>query len=371
MKLICIQKDLTKSIGESQKAVDNKSTMDILRNLYLKTFGDSVKIIGYNLEISIESIFKANIYEEGEFLVDSKLFGDIIRKLPSSEIELSILEDNLHIKCEGSHFTIRCEKTDDFPKIPSINEGDFAELDQNEFKQSIKETVFCTSQDATKPVLMGELLEIKNNTINLVALDGYRLAKSSHYLSKEIEDKSLIVPSRTLQDLYYLLNNFSSNTENLKFACNKKFAIFTIGNTTITSRLIEGSFINYNNLLSNNYNSLVIANRKSLIQCIERASILSSDKNNLIRCSILEDNTLNISSSTDYGDCDENININLQGDSLKIAFNAKYLLEALKVMESENISLEFTTNINPCIIKPISENKQKQLTHLILPVRLS
>lgn len=369
LKVICNQKDLAKAIGESQKAVSNKTTMDILKSFYIQAFNNSLKITGYDLEISIESMFDTNVIEEGETLINAKLFGEIIKKLPQCEIELSMKDDILTIICQNSKFELKCENAVDYPKIPTASNDNLIEINQGIFKQMINETVFATSQDQTKPVLTGELLEINNDTVSLVAIDGYRLSVSTNKLSNSAGDSKIVIPSKTLQGIASLLN---SNEETFKFGFNEKHAMFIIGNTTIISRLLDGSFIEYKKLLPKEHNSLVTANRKELLSCIERASLLiASERNSLVKFEI-RDNVLHIISNADYGNCNEEMSISLSGDYLDIAFNSRYLVEALKVIDTEEITLEFTTNVNPCIIKPVSKNMDiKDYTYLILPVRMS
>lgn len=369
LKVICNQKDLVKAIGESQKAVSNKTTMDILKNFYIQAFNGSLKITGYDLEISIESMFDTNVIEEGEALINAKLFGDIIKKLPQSDIELSVDGDILTLICGKSKFQLKCENAVDYPKLPTANKNNLVEINQGLFKQMIHETVFATSQDQTKPVLTGELLEIKDSAISLVAIDGYRLSVSTNKVSNSIEDSAIVIPSKTLQDVSSLL---TSNNDTFKFGFNEKHAMFIVGNTTVVSRLIDGNFIEYKKLLPKEHNTLITANRKELLTCIERASLLTaSERNSLVKLEI-RDNILNIMSNTDKGNCNEQMNISLSGDYLDIAFNSRYLAEALKVIETEEVTLEFTNNVNPCIIKPVSKDLEiKEYTYLILPVRIS
>lgn len=369
LKVICNQKDLTKAIGESQKAVSNKVAIDILKDFYIQAVNNSLKITGYNLEISIESIIDANVITEGEILIDSKLFGDIIRKLPVADIEISVEGEVLTIICENSKFNLKCRSSVDYPKIPSVPNDNLIEVNQGLFKQMINETVFATSQDQTKPVLTGELLEIKDGKLNLVAIDGYRLSVSTNKFESSIGDSRIIIPSKALRDISSLLN---SSNDNFKLGFNEKYITFIVNNTTIVSRLIDGEFVEYRKLLPKEYHSLVTAKTETLLSCIDRASLLiTSERNSLVKLEI-RDNVLTIKSNADSGNCNEEMGISLLGDYLDIAFNSRYLTEALKVIETEEVTLEFTTNVNPCIIKPVSKGTEiKEYTYLILPVRIS
>lgn len=369
LKITCNQKDLVKAIGESQKAVSNKTTMEILKNFYLKAFNGTLEVIGYDLEVAISSLFKTNVVTEGEILINARLFSDIIRKLPQSEIELSVDGDILHIQCANSKFSLKCENAKDFPSLPEIDKNTSIEINQEEFKRMVQETVFATSQDATKPVLMGALIEVKEEELNFVAIDGYRLSISKNHMTTDIQGEyKVIIPGKTLNDVKSLL---SSGEETFKFGFNNKYAMFVTDTTKIVGRLIEGDFIDYNRLLPTQHNSLVTLNRSEFLASIERASLLSSEKNNLVKF-LIRDNTLSITSNTDIGNAHEEINISLEGDYLDIAFNSRYMCEALKVIDTEEITLEFTSNVNPCIIKPVhARQSAREYTYLILPVRIS
>lgn len=366
-KIVCNQKNLAKAIAESQKAISNRTNMDILKNFYLEAIDNSLKIIGYDLEIAITSRIDVDILEEGKVLINAKLFSDIIRKLPNTNVEIFIENDFLNIICEKSHFKLKFENADEYPTLPITNNDKLIKVKQGTFKQMIKETVFATSQDQTKPVLMGELLEIKNGTLNLIAIDGYRLATSTNEVSSLIEDTKVVIPSKTLLDVSSLLN---SDNEDFELGFDDKHAMFIIGNITVISRLLEGQFIDYKRLLKHEHNSFVTVNRRALLESIDRASLLISDRNNLIKLSITDD-LLNITSHADMGGCNENVSIELSGDSLEIGFNSRYLMEALKVIESEQITMEFTNNVNPCIIKPLSNIKERDYNYLLLPVRMA
>lgn len=367
-KVVCNQKELTKALSETQKAVGVKTSMDILKNFYIEAFDDSVKIIGYNLEIGISSIINAEVIEKGKFLIEAKLFSNIIDKLPSENITLSIDGDKLKIECNKSKFSLAYSNADDFPSMPNVEESKSLELNSKIFKQMVKETIFATSQDQTKPILMGELFEIKDNKLTLVGIDGYRLAVSSSTLSTEIQDSKIIIPSKTLNNIISLI----SEDKTFRLGFNNTHAIFNLGNTTVVTRLLEGEFIDYKKLIKGDSNSTVKINRKDLLNSMDRISTLVyTEKNNLIKLNI-RDNFMQLSSSHTIGNSTEEVEIELSGDYLDIAFNSRYFIEALKNMECEELSLNFTTNVNPCLMNPVfEEGSDKEYTHLLLPVRLS
>ena len=365
MKIICNQKLLANKIGIVQKAINSKTTLDLLKGVLIVTKQDEIILKGYDLEIGIESHVSAEVIQEGSIVINSKLFGDIIRKLPDSFVEIETDEDNnVYINCLNSKFKIKGDSAKEYPQIPDVNEDKLYSIPQDVLKSMIKQTVFATSQDQTKPILMGEVLEIVDGDISLVAIDGYRLAVRSCKIDNITNNAKVIIPGKALNDV----NSLLSSEEEVKVGFNEKNAIFIINDTKIVTRLLEGEFIDYKKLCPREYNSKIKLKTKDLLNSIERASLLSqSEKNNLIKLSI-RDNVMAITSNTDKGNVYEEVNLELTGEYLDIAFNSRYFLEGLKNIDSEEIFIEFTTNINPCIIRPADDVKY---TYLLLPVRIS
>ncbi|MEG2246950.1 MAG: DNA polymerase III subunit beta [Peptostreptococcaceae bacterium] len=365
MKIICNQKLLANKISIAQKAINGKTTLELLKGILLSAKNDQLKLTGYDLEIGIETYTQAEVIEAGEIVVNARLFGDIIRKLPDSFVEIETDEENnIYINCVNSRFKIKGDSSKEFPRLPEVNKDDLYNIPQDLLKNMIKQTVFAISQDQTKPVLMGELLEIVNGDISLVAIDGYRLAVRSCTIDNIKNDAKVIIPGKTLTDV----NSLLSSEDDVKLGFDNKNAIFIINDTKIITRLLEGDFIDYKKLLPREHNSKIKLNTKELLNSIERASLLSqSEKNNLIKLSI-RDNTMAITSNTDKGNVYEEVPLELEGDYLDIAFNSRYFIEGLKNIDSEEIFIEFTTNVNPCIIKPADKIKY---TYLLLPVRIS
>ncbi|OPJ55458.1 DNA polymerase III subunit beta [Alkalithermobacter paradoxus] len=367
MKLISSQRKLSTAINTVQKAVSSKSTLPLLKGILIQAVDDKIQLVGNDLELGIESYIDGQVIEEGSIVIDSKLFGDIIRKLPDSSVVIEVDSDNMiHIKCESSDFKIKGHCSDEYPKLPDLDEDRFYEIPEDLFKNMIKQTVFAISQDETKPILMGELLEIENNNISLIAIDGYRLAIRSGQIINNIGDIKVIIPGKALNEINRILSG--DEGKNIKVAFTDKHALFLIDETKIITRLLEGEFINYKQLLPKEYNLRVKVPTKTLLNCIERTSLLAKEgKNNLVKFSIRDDIMI-ATSNSEIGNVQEEIFITLEGEDLDIAFNSRYLIEGLKVIESEEIYIEFTTNVSPCIVKP--EDGIKYI-YLLLPVRIS
>ena len=365
--VICNKKDLLKSINECQKAINSKCTLDILKNFHLKATKDTLEIIGYDLEIGISSSFKTSVVEEGELLINARLFSDIIRKMPESDITLNYSDELLFIICGKSKFKLKCENVKDYPSLPIENtDCSTITLDTNMFKTMVKETVFAISHDITKPILNGVSIDILEENLKFAAIDGYRLAISDCKVEKQEQIKSLIVPGKTLNDVCSILD---SNKETFELSFNEKYVIFSFKNTTLVGRLLDGNFIEYSKLVPNEFTTNIKVNTKSLIDSLDRICTIESGKNHLCNLNILN-GLLNISSQSDIGSGIEEVPIELTGDTLNIAFNSRYLIEGLRAIKSDEIIMNFTTNVNPCVIKPIYDDEaNKDYTYLLLPVR--
>ncbi|MFL0197911.1 DNA polymerase III subunit beta [Clostridium sp. WILCCON 0269] len=364
MKFLCTKTKLQDSISTVQKAITGKSSMPILNGIMLEAYNNTVKLTGSDIDLSIVTTIEATVEEEGAIVIDARIFGDIIRKLPNDNIHISTVENNsIEILCQKSKFNIIHMEAEDFPEIPNINENIFFSIPENILKNMIRSTVFATAQDETRPILTGILFEIKNKKLNLVALDGYRLALKSEDLDND-NIINAVIPAKTLNEVSKILGDDSENV-NITFTPNH--ILFNLANTKIISRLLQGEFIKYNSIIPEEYSLRVIAKKSELLDCIERASLMAKDSNtNLIKLKI-EENNMIITSNSQIGMVREELNIVLQGDTLQIAFNSKYLIDVLKIMEDEEIIMEFSGSISPCIIK---NSKKNNCIYLVLPVRL-
>lgn len=364
MIFICEKHKLQEAIAIAQKAITGKTTNPILDGLYLNVKNNSLTLIGSDMDLSIETSIDADVIEEGKVVIDSKIFGEIIRKLPDSEIKIEIIEnDTVQITCQKSVFNVVFMNAEEYPELPSIDENKQIEIPQNILKNMIKSTSFAIAQDETRPILQGVLFKIKDKNLNLVALDGYRLAIKSEYIDNDL-DMEVVIPGKTLNEVSRILEDTEDNV-NITFTNNH--ILFNLDKTKIISRLLEGKYINYLSLLPQEYKVLVSANRQQLQNGIERASLMAKDGNsNLIKLA-LENDTLVITSNSQLGKVREEVLVNLQGDEIEIAFNSRYLLDVLKNMEDDEVILEMTSSISPCIIKSKGADNY---TYLVLPVRL-
>ncbi len=366
MKIVCDRDKLLDGIMTSQKAVSGKSTLPILGGLLLDCRTGDLRIMSTDLDIGIECTVEAEVVEKGWVVLDSRLLGEIIRKLSFNDVEIIIDETNVaSIKCGNSHFTIQGQGGEEFPQLPEVRSEKKISLPQDLLKSIVRQTVFACAVDETRPILTGVLMECKGEEISMAALDGFRLALRTIKVSEQLPDISVVVPSKTLNEIYKILKDHEQEVE-IFFTDNQM--LFRIGSTKVVSRLLEGEFINYSQIIPDEYTTRVKVKTLDFLESCERASLLAREgKNNLIRLEICED-VVKITSNAEIGMVNEEVNVVMEGKELKIAFNSKYLTDALKVIESEHIEMQLTTNINPCVLKPVqSEN----YTYLLLPVRVA
>ncbi len=364
MKFICDKNIIQEAISTVQKAVSNKSPMEILHSIFIKAENNTLTFIGTDIDLSIVTKIEGTVIEKGIIVVDSRLFGDIIRKLPNSKVEISKIENKLEVKCEKSKFTLMLNlDPNEFPTLPDINENLKVEVKENILKNMIKSTIFAIAQDEARPILTGVLFELKNKKLNLIALDGYRLA----FRCEDLEDDhelNAVIPGKTLNEVSKILKD-GEDKVNITFTSNH--IVFNIGNTKIISRLLEGEFIKYSSIIPQEYNLKVTTKRHELLNCIERASLVAKEGNtNLIKFDI-NDDVIIITSNSQLGTVREELSIILQGEGLQIAFNSKYLIDVLKNIEEDEITLELSSSVSPCVIR---NEKNESFTYLILPVRL-
>jgi len=364
MIFTCEKQKLLEGISIVQKAITGKSTMQILEGIYIKTNQTTLTLIGSDMDVSIQTSVDATILDEGSIVIDAKIFGEIIRKLPNSTIKIETIENQLiKITCEKSVFDVVYMNTNEFPELPEVNENLKISVNQNILKNMIKGTSFAIAQDETRPILQGILFEVKNKNLNLVALDGYRLAIKSEFLDTDI-DMEVVIPGKTLNEVSKILEDIDDIVD-ITFTNNH--ILFNLERTKIVSRLLEGKFINYNSLLPQEHKLLVNVNRQELQNAIERASLMAKDGNtNLIRLDLQQDNLI-ITSNSQLGKVREEISIKLQGDEIQIAFNSRYLLDVLKNVEDNEVVMKMSSGISPCVIE---EKNNENAKYLVLPVRL-
>ncbi len=369
MKFTCEQQSLVKALNTVTKAVTSRTTIPILKGILLNITDGQLILSASDLEISIEKKIDVNVIEEGSVVVMARLFSDIIRKLPNEEILISD-EGNgkILIKTSFSEFNIVGLKADEFPSLGNINTEDVDKLvfDKDLLKDMIKKSSFAASTDESKGIIVGVLIECKDHFMNMVALDGFRMAVIKENMISE-KDQHVIISAKLLNEVSKIISD-EEPAGDIEMFLDQKKTLIKIDSTKVILRLLEGQFIKYRDILPKEKKISIVVSKSKLQESIERASLLAKEgKNNLIRMS-MTGNLLTITSKSEEGDVKEELIVEKTGEDLMIGFNSKYISDVLKVVEDEEILMEFNSPTSPCLIRQKDGNR---FEYLVLPVRIS
>ena len=369
MKFVCEKDKILKALNSVIKAVATKTTMPILEGILIQTNDNEIKFTTYDLEIGIEYIMEAEIKEQGSTVVNAIMFSEIMRKLPDAEINITLNESNLLvIECEGSLYKLATMNPNEFPELPKIVVENSITLEQNTLKNMIRKTIFAVSIEENRPIFTGCLFQTIENKLNVVAVDGFRLAWNSTTLTNKTNDFSAVIPGKTLNEVNkIILDSF----ELVKIGVSKNQALFEMDKCKIVTRLLDGEFLNYNNVIPENWETRIRINKNNLQNCFERISLISAsvaEKEKKYPVKVVVDiGKITISCTNQTGDAKEEIYVSTEGKNLEAGFNPKYFLDALKVIDDEEVFVDFGSSISPCIIRPVDEG---DYTYMILPIRL-
>jgi len=365
MKITCSKSDLLSSVSIAMKAVSNKTTLPILECILIES-DEQIKLTATDMELGIETYVNGTILEAGKIAIDAKLFSEIIRKLPDSEIVIET-DSNYQavIKCEKAKFTISGKSGDDFSLLPEVERSKGICLSQFTVKEVIRQTIFSTVENESTKLMSGELFEIEGNNLKVVSLDGHRISIRNVALKENHELIKVVVPGKTLNDVSKILDGGLDDYVDIYFT--DKHILFEFGETKVVSRLLEGEYYKINQMLTNDYETKITINKKEFMDCIDRATLLikESDKKPIILNIGNENIHLKIDSS--IGSMNEEMDIKKEGKDLMIGFNPKLLLDALRVIDEEKVSVYFINQKAPCYLKDENETYR----YVILPVNIS
>ncbi len=367
LKIVCQRNILLENINIVSKAVSSKSTLQILECILLKTDEFGFKLISNDLELGIEtSTMEATVIEEGTVALEAKIFSEIIRKLPNDNVTITVDDNNVtHIECGKVKFKILGQSGNEFPYLPDVEKNKYYSISKMDFKNIIKQTLFAVSQDDIKPALTGELIQIKDGYLNIVAVDGFRIAYRQIKVDEEGDEVSIIVPSKALSEISKILSSDEEGNINMYFT--DKHVLFDLQSCIVVSRLISGEFIKYEQTFTDEFTTVVHLKTEEFIMSLERASLISREaKKNPVVLKVENDKII-VTSNTEFGNSYDEIISEVLGNNIEIAFNPKYLLDAAKATDDEKISIYFNTPLSPCIIKNMEESNYK---YLVLPLRL-
>lgn len=367
MKFSCSQTKLSKSLNIVSRAISVRTTLPILKGILLEVEDGILKLSTSDLDISIIRKIKVDSVENGKIVVNAKIFTDIIKKLPSSDIEFTVDEDNkMKIKCMNSDFEIICISPEEFPKIGKSNFDNGVSFHKETFKDLIRRTQFAAHPDESRGVISGILIEMSKEYLKMVSIDGYRMAINKELTHIDTE-KSIVISARIMGELSRIISDSQDETDIIKLNIGDNNLSALIGNNEVNLRIMDGNFLQYNEMVPSDSNIHVKVNKSSLSEAIDRASIFSSEgQNNLIKLNCSGD-LMTISSRSQEGSVLEEVMIEKTGNDIEIGFNSKYLMDILRVINDDEIMMYFNSPVTPCVITPVENDNY---LFLVLPVRV-
>lgn len=366
MKIVCSKSDLLKSVNIVMKAVPSKTTMPILECILIDASTNEIKLTSNDMELGIETKVTGEILDKGIIALDAKIFSEIIRKLPENDIVIETdAKLQATITCEKAKFNISGKSGEDFSYLPYVEKNDSIALSQFTLKEVIRQTIFSIAANENNKMMTGELFEINENELKVVSLDGHRISIRKIELKDTYGHKKVVVPGKTLTEVSKILSGEVEDEVRLFFTNNH--IVFEFDQTTVVSRLIEGEYFRIEQMLSSDYETKVEINKKELLDCIDRATLLvkESDKKPIIIQII--DGSMELKINSQIGSMDEEIDITKEGKDILIGFNPRFLIDSLRVIDDESVTLYLVNPKAPCFIK----DEKETYIYLILPVNFT
>lgn len=366
MKIVCTKSNLAKGVSIVSKAVPSKTTMPILECILIDASTDVVKLTANDMELGIETTIDGTIEERGIIALNARIFSEIVRKLPDSDVVIETENDSqVMITCEKAKFNIAAQSGNDFSYLPIIEKDDFITVSEFTLKEVIRQTIFSIADNDTNKMMTGELFEIDDNVLKVVSLDGHRISIRKIELKDSYQPKKVIVPGKTLQEISKIIGGEAEAEVDISFT--KNHIVFEFDRTVVVSRLIEGEYFRIDQMLSSDYETKVRINKRELLNCIDRATLLIKEGDKKPIIIDIRDESMELKIKSQFGSMDEVILCTKEGKDLLIGFNPKFLIDALRVIDDEEVDLYFMNAKAPCFIK----DETQSYIYLILPVNFN
>lgn len=366
MHIICDKSKLIEGMNIVMKAIPGKTTMMILECVVIEVKDNQIKLIANDLQLGIETLIDGEIKQEGSVAVGAKVFFEIIRKLPSDNVSITVDEDyHMNISCGKAKFNIMAKATDEFPYLPNIVKDKNVNISQFTLKDIIRQTVFSISDNENAKVMTGELFEIHDSELKVVSLDGHRISIRKGKLNQSYDDVSVIIPGKTLIEISKIINGGMDDEVSIFFT--DKHVLFEFEDTIVLSRLIEGEYYKIDKMLSTDYETKVTVNKREMLECIDRSTLLlkESDKKPVIID--VQDDYMKFAMNSAIGSMDEDIDASKEGKDILIGFNPRFLMDALRVIDEDEITMYMINPKAPCFIR----DQEETYIYLILPVNFN
>ena len=363
MKITAPKQELLKSLGIVMRAVPSRTTMSILYCILIDATVDTIRFTSNDMEMGIETVVNGSIEERGLICLDAKMFYEIIRKMPESDVTIEVGSNyQTTISCEKSVFHIVGKDTTEFSPLPSIDRKDPVILTQFQLREMIRQTIFSISMNDANKILTGEFLQIRENEIRLVGLDGHRIAIRRVILDAVYENREAIIPGKTMNEIGKILTGETEDEVKLYFT--KNHVLFEMDQTTMVSRLIEGTYFRVDQMLSNDFETKISVRKSELSSAVDRALLFTSEADKRPLVMTVGTDTMNLKITSPMGSMSDDVGIAMEGKELKIGFNPKFILDAIRVIDDEEILIYFLNSKAPCFIR----DEAQSYIYMVLPV---
>ena len=363
MKIICNKSALLTGVNTVLKAVPARTTMPILECILIDTTSGVIKLTANDMDLGIETTVNGDVLDKGCIALEAKLFSEIVRKLPYSEVTIETDDNNKAlIKCEKAKFNIAGKDGEDFVALPEIEKAHFITLSQFSLKEIIRQTIFSISDNESNRMMSGELLQIDQDQLRLVSLDGQRISIRKISLKESYDPIKAVIPGKTLNEISKILSGDMDDDVRIYFT--DRHVLFEFDQTVVVSRLLEGEYFQIDKMISSDYNTKITINKKELQGCIERASLLIRESERKPIIINVTDGSMEMKIQSAMGSMNEDIDISKEGRDIMIGFNPKFILDALRVIDDEEITMYLVNPKAPFIIK----NDEQSYIYLVLPI---
>lgn len=363
MKFVCNTKELSDALNTVGKAISNKANIPILEGIKIRAEGDEVMLAATDLELYIETRIKASVKLEGETVVTGRIFAEFMRKVADEEVDIEKYTSTLSVSYGMNTSEFQCMDDDTYPEPKEISgENAFVAKDKD-LKETIEGVIFCAAQDDSRPILRGCKLEVEDDMLVAAALDGYRLGVTRCHVFGQKGDFAVVIPAKNLQEIVKVIGEEGGN---VTVQAEKTHVLFDLGSTKITTRVLEGEFIQYKKIIPEAVSSSVSVNKNALEMGLDRATLVARNKKNYVKLSI-SSGTIAVDSSSELGKIHESVPCDLSGKDIEIAFNTRYLFDAFSRIKEDFIKINLSTSNAPAVILPTEGDKY---LYLVLPVRL-
>ena len=368
MEIRVAKQELANGISIVSKAVPSKTTMSILECIMIDARGDSIRLIANDMELGIETAVEGQIVNGGRIAVGASMFSNIIRKLPDNEVCLTTDGEKVTITCENARFTILGRTGEDFSYLPELDQENGIKISQFTLREMITKTIFSIYGNESNGMMTGELLETKGGRLRMVALDGHRIAMRRVAAKEEYPDRRVIIAGKALSEISKILSGDMEKEVAIYFT--DKHAQFVFDSTQVVSRLIDGTYYNIDSMLSGNYTTTAKVNRQQMLGCLDRATLLVREEDKKPTIVMLRGSEMEFRINTTLGSMNETVSVEKEGDDMNIGFNPKFVIEALRAIEDEEITIYLVSPKAPCFIRNdlAGDVEGQEYCYLILPV---